>query len=124
MKNGYGHWYFDLMANGFGWDPPCPGCAVPLTGYGDNNYKPIVANYDSDPARKADLAIQTPDGYWAIDFAADGFGTWNTYPFYYAGWGPGGGASSTSAGAARVRLALGYPVVSAPWGTLRLGWAV
>ncbi len=58
-------------------------------GYGNADHRPVVANYDPDYDDKADLAVHTPDGYWAIDFAADGFGTWNTYPFYSAAWGSG-----------------------------------
>lgn len=89
VKDQTGNWYFDLSGDGFGWQPPCTGCAVPLPGYGNYNHHPIVANYDPDFDDKADLAVHTPDGYWAIDFAADGFGTWNTFPFYHAGWGSG-----------------------------------
>lgn len=90
VKDQYGNWYFDFSGDGFGWQSPCPGCAIPLQGYGDHTNLPIVANYDPDYDNKADLAVQTPTGYWAVDFAADGFGAWNTYPFYYAGWGGGG----------------------------------
>jgi len=91
VKDQTGHWFFDLAFDGFhGWQAPCPGCSVPLSGYGDHTNKPIVANYDPGFDVKADLAVVTPDGHWAIDFAADGFGTWNTSPFYHSGWGDAG----------------------------------
>jgi hypothetical protein len=97
VKNQNGAWYFDLAKNGFfGWESPCPRCPVPITGYGDYTSKPIVANYDPGYDNRADLAVMTSSGYWAIDFAADGFGTWNTWPMYYAGW--GGGAGSVRVG--------------------------
>ena len=64
---------------------------MPLPHYGDHRFRPIVANYDPDHDDKADLAVHTPDGFWAIDFAADGYGTWNTFPFYAAGSGYGSG---------------------------------
>lgn len=85
VKTASGQWYFDLHGDGFGWQPPYPGCPVPLTGYGDTSAPPIVANYDPGYDNRADLAIHTANGSWAIDFAADGYGAWNT-PFYGAGW--------------------------------------
>jgi phosphodiester glycosidase/carboxypeptidase family protein len=93
VKTTVGTWFFDLAADGFrGWQAPCPSCAVPLAGYGDASNKPIIANFDPGYDKLADLAVQMSDGHWAIDFAADGFGTWNTFPFYFAGW-AGGGAT-------------------------------
>lgn len=90
VKTQSGDWFFDLAANGFnGWEAPCPDCDVPLRFYGDHTHRPVVANFDPNFDAKTDLAVQTPDGHWAIDFAADGFGTWNTFPFYNAGWGGG-----------------------------------
>src|SRR6185503_5420866 len=78
IKTSAGDWYFDLTANGFGWDSPCAGCPIPLPFYGNSSYVPIVADYDGDG--RTDLAVKTPDAYWSIDFAADGFGTWNIWP--------------------------------------------
>ena len=81
-----GAWFFDLATDGFhGWQPPCTGCAVPLMGYGASS-TPIVANYDPGYDNKADLAVLGTDGKWAIDFAADGFGAWNT-PYYSVAFG-------------------------------------
>ncbi len=89
VKTTSGDWFFDLATNGFGsWDSPCSGCSIPLHGYGATS-TPIVADYDSDG--RTDLAVHDTSGYWGIDFAADGFGVWNTWPFYYGGW---GGASA------------------------------
>ena len=88
VKTTTGYWYFDLSGNGFGWEPVYPGAPITFAGYGDTTARPIVANYDPGYDNRADLAVHTADGSWAIDFAADGYGAWNT-PFYGAGWGSG-----------------------------------
>jgi hypothetical protein len=68
-----GRWNIDYASNGFGtWD-------VSLPGYGGAENIPVPADYDMDT--KTDLAIWTSSGTWNgtfnIDFAYNGFGSWD-----------------------------------------------
>jgi hypothetical protein len=66
------NWYIDWSSNGRGetnWDAIYSGFGSP------KNYAPAPADYDND--KHVDLASHTATGDWLIDFASDGFGTWN-----------------------------------------------
>jgi FG-GAP-like repeat len=75
VKTDDGRWLIDYAANGFGsWDwrsVQNPGTYT----YGDASAHPVPADYDGD--RKADLSVKTDDGRWLIDFAVNGFGSWD-----------------------------------------------
>ena len=70
--------------DGFGgrWDFAYPG-------YGDSSAVPVPADYGRvdggiDPDRRADIAVKDGDtGMWAIDFADNGFGTWDSMRYGY-----------------------------------------
>ncbi len=50
-------------------------------GYGGEDFEPVPADYDGDGS--ADIAAKTDGGWWAIDFASDGFHGWNwSHPGY------------------------------------------
>lgn len=74
VKSNAGRWNIDYAANGFGtWD-------ASFLGYGGAENIPVPAQYDTIDA-KADLAVWTNSGIWNgtfnIDFAFNGFGTWD-----------------------------------------------
>lgn len=72
----------DYAANGFGsWD-------VVLPNYGYNTaqtyvwYRPAGGDFDGDG--KADVSVQNTNGQWRIDYAANGFGSWDVQ--YFGGY--------------------------------------
>lgn len=81
-----GRWFFDLAKTGFShFEPPCDGCKNPLENYGNATWVPVIANYDPQVDRKADLGVKDPNGYWWIDYADDGFGVFNFRQSSYRG---------------------------------------
>jgi len=72
MKINDGRWLIDYANNGFGtWDQEIK----TLTQLHNQAY-PATADYDGDG--KADISIKCDfPGTWNIDYAADGFGSWN-----------------------------------------------
>ncbi len=72
MKIDDGRWLIDFAANGFGaWDQEIK----TLTSLSKQSH-PATADYDGDG--KADISIKDDaSGKWYIDYAFDGYGTWN-----------------------------------------------
>lgn len=74
VKSDQGRWNIDYAWNGFGvWD-------ASYLGYGGAENIPVPADYDGD--QKADFAVWAMSGTWNgtfdVDFAYNGFGTWDT----------------------------------------------
>lgn len=72
-SNSQGRWNIDYASNGYGvWD-------ASYAGYGGAENIPVPADYDNEG--RADLAIWCASGTWEgtfnIDFASNGFGTWD-----------------------------------------------
>jgi subtilisin family serine protease len=63
-----GSYHFDNIWNGFGWD-------VSLPGYGFSDTKPVPGDYDGDGID--DFAVKTDAGQWRIDYASNGFGSFD-----------------------------------------------
>jgi hypothetical protein len=92
LKGANGIWYIDMAAcnggrclgpDGFGgrWD-------FAYAGYGDASAIPVPADYGRsdgtvDTEHKADLAVKDASGMWAIDYADNGFGTWDVIRYGY-----------------------------------------
>ncbi len=92
LKGSNGIWYIDMAAcsggrclgsDGFGgrWDFAYPG-------YGDATAIPVPADYGRvdgsvDPEHKVDLAVKNASGMWAIDYADNGFGSWDIIRYGY-----------------------------------------
>ena len=72
LKTNDGRWLIDFADNGFGsWDQVITGLANL-----DNHAQPAPADYDGDGI--ADICIkQDATGSWNIDFASNGFGSWD-----------------------------------------------
>jgi subtilisin family serine protease len=63
------NWVIDYAWDGLGtWN-------VGYNGYGGADSIPLAADYDGDG--RADLSIKTSDGRWLIDYASNGFGTFD-----------------------------------------------
>jgi len=72
VKSNDGQWKIDYAANGFGsWD-----VVYGSGSCGGADAHPVPADYDGDG--KADVSVKYDfNGKWYIDYAADGFGSWN-----------------------------------------------
>lgn len=72
VKTNDGFWKIDYAKNGFN---SSDFNLYSYPGYGDVTAHPVPGDYDGDD--KADISIKTDGGNWLVDFAADGFGSWN-----------------------------------------------
>jgi hypothetical protein len=71
-KDSDGTWMIDLAPNFGSWDQPF------LSGYGGNS-KAVPGDYDHDG--RTDLSVvDLPTGTWFADYAANGFGSWDSWP--------------------------------------------
>ncbi|PSM31551.1 M12 family metallopeptidase [Haliangium sp. UPWRP_2] len=72
VKSDAGFWGIDYSSNGFGaWDWQ----SWLVNQYGDASFRPAPADYDGDG--RADIAVKGANGFWGIDYAANGFGGWD-----------------------------------------------
>jgi hypothetical protein len=63
-------WGMDFSANGFGTIEVWRNAHITYS-----YTKPMPSDYDGDGF--ADIAVKNDDGYWAIDYAVNGFGNWD-----------------------------------------------
>lgn len=82
VKTSGGYWLIDYAVNGFnGWEF---NSTYPLLSqYGGLEAIPVPGDYDHDG--KIDLSVKTDDGYWLIDYAANGLGGWDESLTQYGG---------------------------------------